>query len=138
MVKQVLVASVVVLLIGAAAYAAFYVGPTEATMGTIQRIFYLHVPSAWTGLTSFFICFVANLAYVLRREPRWDWLGVAAAEVGLAFTTVVLVTGPIWAHPVWGIWWTWEPLLTATFGLWQRNVASLLLRSVLEDPGKRA
>src|SRR5260370_12680742 len=112
MVKQVLVASVVVLLIGAAAYAAFYVAPTEATMGTIQRIFYLHVPSAWTGLTSFFICFVANLAYVLRREPRWAWLGGARAEVGLAFPTVVLVTGRIWPHPLWATCCTWIQRLT--------------------------
>src|SRR6266852_4772697 len=138
MVKQVLVVSVVVLLIGAAAYAAFYVAPTEATMGTIQRIFYLHVPSAWTGLTSFFICFVANLAYVLRREPRWDWLGVAAAEVGLAFTTVVLVTGPIWAHPVWGIWWTWDARLTSTFVLWLLYVSYLLLRTLVDEPDRRA
>src|SRR5260370_35168573 len=98
MVKHVLVASVVVLMIGAGAYAAFYVAPTEATMGTIQRIFYLHVPSAWTGLTSFFICFVANLANVLRREPRWDCLWVGGVEVGVGFRTVVLVTGPYWAR----------------------------------------
>jgi len=96
------------------------------------------VSSAWTGLTAFFICFVANLMYVWRRAPRWDWLGVSAAEVGLAFTTVVLVTGPIWAHPVWGMWWTWDARLTSTFVLWLLYVAYLLLRTLVEEPDRRA
>ena len=81
--KQVLAAAVVFLLVGAAAYGAFFVAPTERTMGPIQRIFYLHVSSAWTGLTAFFICFVANILYVFRRQPQWDWLSVSAAEVAL-------------------------------------------------------
>jgi heme exporter protein C len=130
--------AIVLLLLGAAAYGALYVAPTERTMGTIQRIFYLHVSSAWTGLTAFFICFVANLLYVWRRQPRWDWLGVSAAEAGLAFTTVVLVTGPIWAHPVWGMWWTWDARLTSTFVLWLLYVAYLLLRTLVEEPDRRA
>lgn len=138
MTKQVLGAAVVLLLVAAAAYGALFVAPTERTMGTIQRIFYLHVSSAWTGLTAFFVCFVANLLYVFRREPKWDWLGVSAAEVGLAFTTVVLVTGPIWAHPVWGIWWTWDARLTSTFVLWLLYVSYLLLRSLVEEPDRRA
>lgn len=130
--------AIVLLLLGAAAYGALYVAPTERTMGTIQRIFYLHVSSAWTGLTAFFICFVANLLYVWRRQPQWDWLGVSAAEAGLAFTTVVLVTGPIWAHPVWGMWWTWDARLTSTFVLWLLYVAYLLLRTLVEEPDRRA
>src|SRR6266480_260234 len=112
--KSVLSAVVVLLLLGVAAYAAFFVAPTDAKQGLIYRILFLHVASAWTGLTSFFICFIANLLYVLRRQPRWDWLGVSAGETGLVFTTVVLLTGPIWAHPVWGIWWTWDARLTST------------------------
>jgi heme exporter protein C len=106
-------------------------------MGPIQRIFYLHVSSAWTGLTAFLICFVANLFYVFRREPKWDWLGIASAEVGLAFTTVVLVTGPIWAHPVWGIWWTWDARLTSTFILWLLYACFLLLRTLVDEPERR-
>ena len=136
--KHVLGGAIVLFLLGAAAYGALYVAPTERTMGTIQRIFYLHVPSAWTGLTAFFICFIANLLYVVRRQPRWDWLGVSAAEVGLTFTTVVLVTGPIWAHPVWGMWWTWDARLTSTFVLWLLYVAYLLLRTLVEEPDRRA
>jgi len=76
--------------------------------------------------------------YVFKRQPKWDWLGVSAAEVGLAFISVVLVTGPIWAHPVWGIWWTWSPRLTLTFVLGLLYVSYLLLRSMLEEPDKRA
>jgi heme exporter protein C len=136
--KQVLVAAVVFFLVGAAAYGAFFVAPTERTMGPIQRIFYLHVSSAWTGLTAFFICFISNILYVFRRQPEWDWLSIACAEVGLVFTTVVLVSGPIWAHPVWGIWWTWDARLTSTFILWLLYACFLLLRTLVEDPDRRA
>jgi heme exporter protein C len=136
--KQVLAAAVVFLLLGAAAYGALFVAPTERTMGPIQRIFYIHVSSAWSGLTAFFICFFANILYVFRRQAQWDWLSVSAAEVGLVFTTVVLVTGPIWAHPVWGIWWTWDWRLTSTFILWLLYVCFLLLRTLVEEPDRRA
>ncbi len=117
--KSVLSAMVVLLLLGVAAYAAFFVAPTDAKQGVIYRILFLHVASAWTGLTSFFICFIANLLYVLRRQPRWDWLGVSAGETGLVFTTVVLLTGPIWAHPVWGIWWTMSHICSC--GRWSKS-----------------
>src|SRR5437667_2943397 len=136
--KHALASAVVFSLLGAASYGALFVAPTEITMGTIQRIFYLHVSSAWTGLTTFFICFLANLMYVWRRAPRWDWLAVSAAEVGLVFTTVVLLTGPIWAHPVWGIWWTWDARLTSTFVLWLLYISYLLLRTLVEEPNRRA
>src|ERR1700737_4150373 len=136
--KQVLVAAIVFLLLGAAAYGAFFVAPTERTMGPIQRIFYLHVASAWTGLCAFFICFIANVLYVFRRQPQWDWLSISAAEVGLSFTPVVLVSGPIWAHPVWGIWWTWDARLTSTFILWLLYACFLLLRTLVEEPDRRA
>jgi heme exporter protein C len=136
--KRILAAVLVFLLLGAATYAAFFVAPMDAKQGLIYRILYLHVASAWTGLTAFFICFIANILYVLRRQPRWDWLSVSAAEVGVTFTTVVLVTGPIWAHPVWGIWWTWDARLTSTFVLWLLYVSYLLLRTLVEEPDRRA
>src|ERR1700730_11462951 len=136
--KRGIVGAVVLFLVGAAAYASFYIAPTERTMGLIQRIFYFHAASAWAGMTAFSICFVANLLYVWRRQPNWDSLGISAAEVGLAFTTVVLVTGPIWAHPVWGIWWTWDARLTSTFVLWLLYVSYLLLRTLIEEPDRRA
>ena len=85
--KSVIAALAVMVLLGGAAYASFFVAPTERTMGTVQRIFYLHMPSAITAFAAFLVCFVANLLYVLKREQSWDWLGVSAAEVGLAFVS---------------------------------------------------
>jgi heme exporter protein C len=105
--KRILLGTVAIGLVVAAAYAAFYVAPEERTMGVLQRIFYFHASSAWAGMDAFFICFVANLLYIWKRDAKYDWLGVSAAEVGLALITVVLITGPIWAKPAWGIWWTW-------------------------------
>ncbi len=136
--KRAFGAFLVVVLLGIAAYASLFVAPTERTMGDIQRIFYLHMPSAVVAFCAFLITFVANLLYVFRRQERWDWLGVSAAEVGLAFISVVLITGPIWAHPVWGIWWTWDARLTSTFVLWLLYVSYLLLRTLVEDPHRRA
>jgi len=138
MTKRIILAAVAILLVIASAYASFYIAPTEATMGVIQRIFYFHVASAWAGFTAFLICFIGNLLYVWKRKQQYDWLGVSGAEVGLAFTTVVLITGPIWAHPVWGIWWTWDARLTSTFVLWLLYVSYLLLRTLVEEPDRRA
>src|SRR6185437_2964897 len=94
--------------------------PTEATMGTIQRIFYYHVPSAaaaWTAL-------LLNAGA----------LALAGAEVGLAFLTIVLITGPIWARPVWGVWWVWDARLTLTLAMWVMYASYLILRQ-LTPPG---
>jgi heme exporter protein C len=107
---------------------AMFVAPTEATMGNIQRIFYYHVPSAWTAFLLFFANFVASIIYLFRRSPAMDALALAAAEVGVVFCTVVLITGPIWARPVWGIWWTWDARLTTTLVLWLIYVSYLMLR----------
>lgn len=131
-------ALIVLFLIGVSTWANFYVAPNERTMREIQRIFYLHVPSAWTAFIAFFLVFVASIGYLWSRKPKWDWLGVAAAEVGLAFCTVMLITGPIWAKPVWGIWWTWDARLTSAFVLWLMYVSYLLLRTLIDDPGRRA
>jgi heme exporter protein C len=121
-----------------AGFAALYVAPDEKTMHAIQRIFYFHVPSAICSFVAFFIVFVANFAYLATRKPKWDWLGVAGAEVGVVCSTIVLITGPIWAHPVWGIWWTWDARLTSTFVMWLLYTAYLLLRGFLDDPQRKA
>jgi heme exporter protein C len=136
--KSTLKASILFVLLALTAYLAFYYAPVERTMGIIQKIFYLHVSSALSSFVAFSVCFYANLRYVFTRQPKSDWLGVSAAEVGLAFIFVVLITGPIWAHPVWGIWWTWSPRLTLTFVLGLLYVSYLLLRSMIEEPDKRA
>jgi heme exporter protein C len=138
MTKRIILGAVAILLVIAAAYASFFIAPEERTMGLIQRIFYFHVASAWSGFTAFFLCFLGNLLYVWKRDQKYDWLAVSGAEVGLAFTTVVLITGPIWAHPVWGIWWTWDARLTSTFVLWLLYVSYLLLRTLVDEPDRRA
>ncbi len=107
---------------------ALVVAPTEQTMGDVQRIFYYHVPSAWTAFLCFFANFVASIFYLVRRSLRSDSMAVASAEVGVVFCTIVLVTGPLWAKPVWGIWWTWDARLTTTLILWLIYVSYLLLR----------
>jgi heme exporter protein C len=138
MTKRIVLGAIAILLVLASAYASFFIAPEERTMGVIQRIFYFHVASAWAGFSAFLVCFIGNLLYVWKRAQKYDWLAVSGAEVGLAFTTVVLITGPIWAHPVWGIWWTWDARLTSTFVLWLLYVSYLLLRTLVEEPDRRA
>src|SRR5207302_6877311 len=115
-------------LLSYALYEALVAAPTEQTMGEVQRIFYYHVPSAWTPFLLFLVNFVASVVYLLNRSDKADILALVTAEVGVVFCTVVLVTGPIWARPVWGIWWTWDMRLTLTLVLWLIYVAYLVLR----------
>ena len=123
-----LFAAVTFLLLSYALYQGMWVAPREATMGEIQRIFYYHVPSAWTSFLCFFANFIASILYLARRNMKSDAFAVATAEVGVVFCTVVLVTGPLWARPVWGIWWTWDARLTTTLVLWLIYVSYLILR----------
>src|SRR5437763_16605243 len=138
MTKSIARAAVLFALIAATAYLAFNYAHIERSMGVIQKIFYLHISCAFSAFVAFGTCFYANLRYVFTREAKSDWLGVSAAEVGLAFITVVLVTGPIWAHPVWGIWWTWDARLTLTSVLGLLYLSYLLLRSMVDEPDKLA
>jgi heme exporter protein C len=109
-------------------YQALVVAPTEQTMGNVQRIFYYHVPSAWTAFLLFAVNFVGSIVYLASRNQKADILALVGAEVGLVFLTVNLVTGPIWARPVWGIWWTWDWRLTSTLIVWLIYVSYLMLR----------
>jgi heme exporter protein C len=120
-------------LLAYAFYQAWYVAPTEETMGDIQRIFYYHVPSAWTAFLLFFANFAASIVYLFKRSRWWDSLALACAEVGVVFCTVVLISGPLWAKPVWGIWWTWDARLTTTLVLWLIYVSYLLMRRFSES-----
>jgi len=172
------------ILLSYALYLALEVAPTEQTMGDVQRIFYYHVPSAWTAFLLFFVNFIASVQYLCRSNPKTDRialriaiavgvvvfvtaffvpvpsglrpsavattgllitgvylfihsrflhietdvLALVSAEVGVVFCSIVLVTGPIWARPVWGIWWTWDMRLTSTLVLWLIYVSYLVLR----------
>lgn len=137
-VRRTAAAVVVMALVIAGAYAIFFVAPTELRQREIQRIFYFHVGSAWTGAMAFLVTFIANIAFLFRRKMKWDAIAVASAEVGLAFCTIVLVTGPIWAKPVWGVAWVWDARLTTTAVLWLLYVSYLLLRSFIADVERRA
>ncbi|HKT11642.1 MAG TPA: cytochrome c biogenesis protein CcsA [Terriglobia bacterium] len=119
-------------------YMIFLYAPEEMTMGEVQRIFYIHVPAAWVALLGFIIIFISSIVYLMKRSQPADELAHAAAEVGFIFCTCVLVTGPLWAKPAWGIWWTWDARLTLTFLLWLLYVAYLMLRSYLVNPGRAA
>ncbi len=110
----------------------------EATEQIAQRIFYFHVPSAWLGFLAFFIVFVSGIMYLWTKERRYELLGAAAAEVGVVFITLVLITGPIWAKPVWGIWWTWDTRLTSSLVLWMVYLAYLFLRRYMPEGKRRA
>ena len=121
----------------AALYAVFIYAPVEKTMGVVQKIFYIHVPSAFLAFFSFFITFIASILYLFQRDDRWDIIALCSAEIGVIFCTIVLITGPIWAKPIWNVWWTWDPRLTTTLILWFIYAAYLLLRGVLRE-GQRS
>lgn len=115
-----------------ALYMVFFYAPTEQTMGVIQRIFYFHVASAWISFLAFFIVMIASIAYLRNPQRKWDRLANASAEVGTLFCTLVLITGPLWAKPVWNVWWTWDLRLTTTLILWLMYLGYLMLRHYVE------
>lgn len=121
-----------------ALYMTFIEAPREKTMGDLQRIFYFHVPIAITGMTAFAVNFVSSLMYAIRKNRFWDHLALSAAEIGVMFFSIVLVTGSIWAKHEWFVWWTWSPRLTTSLALCLLYVAYLLIRNYIEDPDRRA
>ncbi|PKB65087.1 MAG: cytochrome C assembly protein [SAR202 cluster bacterium Io17-Chloro-G2] len=110
-------------------YLMLMVAPTDSVLGQVQRIFYFHVPIAVMSFLAFFVVFLASVVFLVRRSPVWDRLAHASAEVGVVFVTLALITGVIWARPIWNTWWTWEPRLTTTLILWLIYVAYLMIRS---------
>lgn len=119
-------------------YLIFMVAPTDSVLGHVQRVFYFHVPMAIMSFVAFLIVFIASVVYLFRREPRWDSLANAAAEVGVVFISLALITGIIWAKPVWNAWWLWTPRLTTTLILWLIYVAYLMIRAYAPSPSKAA
>ena len=116
----------------------FLYAPREATMGDVQRIFYFHVASAWVGFFAFFVTFLASIAYLAWEKWVWDALALSSAEIGLAFITMTVVTGSLWARPVWGTYWTWEPRLTVSAVQLFVYVAYRRLRAAVDRPQRRA
>ena len=119
-------------------YLTFVWVPMEATMGVVQRIFYFHVPSAFVAFIAFTIGGVASIRFLSSREHRFDDLSVAANEVGLVFAIVNLVTGSLWAKPIWGVYWAWDARLTTMLLLALIYVAYLILRQSIFEPTQRA
>lgn len=114
-------------------YNIFIYVPTEKSMGVVQRIFYFHVPSAMVAFLAFTITFIFSMAYLWKHKSWHDRIAYSSAEIGILFTTVVLLTGPIWARPVWNTWWSWDPRLTTTLILWFIYVAYMMLRNFAAD-----
>jgi len=112
--------------------------PVEARQGLAQKIFYVHVPAAWSALLAFSLVGITSALYLWLRDPRLDRFAAASAEVGVVFIAVMLTTGPIWAKPIWGTWWTWDARLTLTLFLFFLFVGYLALRAALHDPAERA
>ncbi len=121
-------------LLAVSTFGTFFLARPDRVQGDAARIVYFHVPMAWVAFLAFFVVFVASIAYLRTRAARWDYLGRASAEVGVVFTTLVLITGSIWGYPIWGTWWSWDPKLTTTLILWFMYLAYLMVRSYAEPP----
>ena len=121
-----------------ALYSIFYVAKLDRFQSAPQKIFYIHVPSAWISFFAFFLVFIFSVKYLCSGKTKDDLLANSFAEVGVFFNTLVLITGPIWARPIWGIWWTWDARLTTSLILWLLYVAYLMLRSYVDEFERRA
>ncbi|MFQ5443412.1 MAG: cytochrome c biogenesis protein CcsA [Nitrospinales bacterium] len=122
----------------AAIFAIFVYVPTEKTEGPVQRIMYFHIPAAWISFFAFFIVFMSSILFLWKKEREWDIYALCSAEIGIVFCSLVLITGPIWAKPIWGTWWVWDARLTSTLVLWLIYVAYLMLRGQTEVQSVRA
>ncbi|HEY9450730.1 MAG TPA: cytochrome c biogenesis protein CcsA [Gemmatimonadaceae bacterium] len=127
-----------VVLVAATFVRVIYFTPIEMVQGPAQKIFYLHLPAALAAFLAFGIVAFTSILYLWLKEPKLDLVAESAAEVGVVFTTMVLISGPLWGKPVWGTWWTWDARLTLTLFLWFIYVGYLVLRGAIEEPGMRA
>ena len=130
------IVTVVLLLI--ATYMVFFYAPQEAVMGDVQRVFYFHVSAGWVGMLGFIGAAVAGIIYLIKKDRKWDIVGLAAVEIGIVFIFINIVTGSIWARPIWNTWWTWDPRLTTATVMLLIYFAYLMLRQGIEDPDRRA
>ena len=126
------------LFLAAALWMTLVYAPREVEMGDVQRVFYFHVSSGWTGMLGFLLAFFASIYYLRTRIQIWDVASLAGVEIGLVFTALTIISGSIWARPIWNTWWTWDPRLTTAFIMELIYAAYLLLRRGVEDPAQRA
>ena len=128
--------SLILLLI--ATLMVFFYAPLEAVMGLVQKVFYFHVAAGWVGMISFLVAAFAGVAYLRTSNRKWDIVGLSAVEIGMVFAFINIVTGSIWARPIWNTWWTWDPRLTTAAIMMLIYAAYFMLRSGIEDPNRRA
>lgn len=127
-----------IILFGLALYMVLIYAPREAVMGDVQRVFYFHVAAGWVGALAFLVTAVAGVAYLISRDRKWDNLALSSVEIGIVFTFINIVTGSIWARPIWNTWWTWDPRLVTATIMELMYIAYLLLRQGIDDPDRRA
>ena len=116
----------------------FFYAPEEAVMGNVQRVFYFHVSAGWVGMLGFLVAAVAGIVYLRTGRHNWDIIGLSAVEIGMVFAFINIVSGSIWARPIWNTWWTWDPRLTTATIMELIYAAYLMLRQGIEDPDRRA
>lgn len=116
----------------------FLYAPLEAVMNYVQKIFYFHISNAWVGMLGFVVAAIGGIFYLVKKDMKWDIVGMAAVEISLVFFFIAIVTGSIWARPSWGTWWTWDARLTTAAILEMIYIAYLMLRQGIEDPERRA
>lgn len=131
-------AVIALLALGVSAVLSLVVAPPDAVQGEVQRLMYVHVPAAWLAYLSFFMVFIASIAYLRTKRIRWDRLAEASAEIGVLFTALAIALGMLWGNPVWGTWWTWDPRLTTTAVLLLIYVGYLSIRRISDNPARRA
>lgn len=122
--------------LGLVYWLSFFWVPTEVSQGVAQRIFYVHVPAAWTAFFAFGLSALTSAMYLWLRDERLDRAALAAAEGGMVFATIMLTTGPLWGRIAWGTYWTWEPRLTLTLLLWFIFLGYFMVRSSSDNPEK--
>lgn len=127
-----------ILLLLAAVGMVFFYAPLEAVMGAVQKVFYFHVAAGWLGMIGFLVALFAGAVYLKTKDIKWDIAGVAGIEIGMVFMLITIITGSIWARPIWNTWWTWDPRLTTATIMELVYAAYLMLRQGIEEPEKRA
>ncbi len=129
---------VTIVLLVIATYLVFFYAPMERVMGQVQRVFYFHVAAGWVGMLGFLVAAIAGGIYLKTSRRYWDIVSLAAVEIGMVFAFINVVTGAIWARPIWNTWWTWDPRLTTATIMLLIYAAYLMLRAGIEDPDRRA
>lgn len=125
-------------LLAIATYMTIDWAPMEKTMGDVQRVFYFHVSTGWVGMIGFLLAVFSGIMYLRSSDMKWDIIGLAGIEIGLVFSLVNIVTGAIWARPIWNTWWTWDPRLVTAAIMELVYIAYIMLRQGIEEPERRA